>query len=218
MTNGHRVQKMPRIETTIIRSFLYTSGWLVVLFSVVFYGVDYFTTLRDNYFGLYLAWEQQIPYVPQAYPVYYSIIFLPFFVPVYVKSADLIQAWGIRMAACVVVAAVFFLLFPAKLGYPPTSDPAWELVEEITPFIVGRHNLMPSLHVAFTCVIVATLWPHQQDFERAVFVIWAFLLSLSTLLTHAHHVLDVLAGLLLGFLAHRYTGMLSDGLKRHTEE
>lgn len=208
---------MPKPETTIIRTFLYTSGWLVALFSVVFYGVDYFTTYRDDYFRLYLAWEQQIPYVPQAYLIYYSIIFLPFFVPVYIKSVDLIQAWGTRMATCIVVSAVFFLLFPAKLGYPAISDPNWEFVERITPIIIGRHNLMPSLHIAFTYVIVSTLWPNQQVIERSFFIIWGFLLSMSTLLSHAHHVLDVLAGLLLGFLVHRYTEILSRKLGRHAD-
>ncbi len=208
--------RMSATRTTAIKTFLYTGAWLVALFSVVFYGVDYLTTLRDHYFHLYLAWERQIPYVPQAYLVYFSVVFLPFFVPVYAKSADLIKAWGVRMSACIIVAAVFFLLLPAKVGYPPTSDPDWELVEQITPIIVGRHNRMPSLHVAFTFVIIATLWPHQRVFERVIFVIWALLLAVSTLLTHAHHILDILTGLLLGFLSHRYTGMLLKGLKRPT--
>jgi membrane-associated phospholipid phosphatase len=198
-----------KAKLSVIKTFLFASAWLIALFSVVFYGVDYFTTLRDRYLGLYLEWEKRIPYVPRAYLVYYSVFLLPFFVPVYVKSVSLIKAWAVKMSWCIMAAGGLFLLLPAKLGYPLTSNPNWEVIERITPIIIGRHNLVPSLHVALTYTIVATLWTHQRGLERAIFVSWAFLLSLSTLLTHAHHVLDVLAGLLLGFTACHYTGRSS---------
>ncbi len=203
---------MRKMEASVIRAFLYASGWLIVLFSVVFYGTDYFTTLRDRHFGVYLECEKRIPYVPQAYLVYYSVFLLPFFVPVYAKSARLIKVWAVRMSACIVVAGSLFLILPAKLGYPPTSNSNWEFIERITAIVIGRHNLIPSLHVALTYIIVATLWIHQRSFERVIFVSWALLLSLSTLLIHAHHVLDVLAGLLLGITAYRYTGRFIDTL------
>ena len=76
-------------------------------------------------------------------------------------------------------------------------------VADLTRLIAGTHNLLPSLHVGLTLVIVLTVWPHSKPLARWLIGLWALGLGASTLLTHQHHVLDVLAGALLGWLVGR---------------
>ncbi len=61
-----------------------------------------------------------------------------------------------------------------------------------------EYNLIPSLHVALTVTCIGAYLPHATGWTRHLLPLWAFLVAVSTVLTHQHHVLDVVTGLLLG--------------------
>ena len=65
------------------------------------------------------------------------------------------------------------------------------------------YNLVPSLHVALTNVCVAAFASRATGMGTALLWIWATGIAVSTLLTHQHHVFDVLTGWLLASLAVR---------------
>jgi hypothetical protein len=98
------------------------------------------------------------------------------------------------MAAAVVLAGVVFVVVPAELGFVQRSAGAWQPVAELVRVVSGRHNLLPSLHVALTAVTLAAVWDTEGRVMRAALALWGGLLVVSVLLTHQHHVADVLAG------------------------
>ena len=66
------------------------------------------------------------------------------------------------------------------------------------------HNLVPSLHVATSALFIAVLYRSLSSvWIRAGLILWGMLLCASVLLVHQHHVLDVVSGLLLGYLCYR---------------
>ena len=176
---------------------------LIFLFGVVFYGADFIAAMRAERFKLYFAWEREIPFLPIAYVVYYSVVLLPLLVSVLVPTAARIRRWRNRMSATLVIAGAIFLLLPTEVGFDYVVDTEWSWVKQITTVVAGRYNLVPSLHVALTVVTLLTLWPLVGRVSKGLFMAWAVALALSTLLTHQHHVLDVAAGLLLGALVCR---------------
>lgn len=180
--------------------FLRASIFLFFFFSLVFYGADFVARLRDDRFHLYFTWEQEIPFYPLAYLVYYSVAVLPLSIPVFVRKEEEIRLWKMRMAIAIAIAGIAFLLFPAEIGYFPVAAEGWFIVQNLTPILTGRHNLVPSLHVGLMIIIMHTLWPHLGGRGKKLIAAWGVALPLSTLFTHQHHVLDVATGLLLGFL------------------
>ena len=66
------------------------------------------------------------------------------------------------------------------------------------------HNLVPSLHVAASILLIAALWRSLPPvWIRTGLVLWGLLFCASVLLVHQHHLLDMATGLLLGYLCYR---------------
>jgi PAP2 superfamily len=181
----------------VVRAFAAAALRLSLLFGAVFYGIDAFTTTRTRLWRLHFDWELVIPYWPAAYLVYYSVLALPFVVLWLAPDADAVRDWERRMALAVVVAGGCFLAFPARLGFAPADAAAWQALARATDWLAGRHNLLPSLHVGLTGVILLAVWPQASARVRRALLAWAAALTASTLLTHQHHVIDLVAGAVL---------------------
>lgn len=179
-------------------AFLAAGARLLALFAVVFYGADAVAALHAERWRLYFDWELAIPYWPAAFPVYFSVLALPFvMLPLARRAADL-RLWERRMAVTIVLAGVVFVTMPAQLGYAPQQPAgAWRLWALAAEHVAGRYNLLPSLHVALALVTLASAWPLAGPAARAGLALWCALLLPSVLLTHQHHVADLLAGVAL---------------------
>jgi membrane-associated phospholipid phosphatase len=147
-----------------------------------------------------LDWEVSwVPFRPEWVWVY----LLPYLVgplAITVVSADTF-AWYVRRALVLVfVSLVVFVIYPTRTVRPPVEGlgdgPTASLYRWMVEVDEPPANAAPSLHVSLTCLLA---WAVVRDFPRwwpAAFggaaVVW-----LATLLTHQHHFLDVVTGVLL---------------------
>jgi len=71
--------------------------------------------------------------------------------------------------------------------------------------VAGEYNLVPSLHIALSWVTLRVVWPRLSRRQRVLLLGWFPLLVGSVLVTHQHHVADVISGLAVGWvsLAHK---------------
>lgn len=177
-------------------------GWagfrLCALFALVFYGADAWAAHRPWRWQVYAGWELAIPYWPPAYLLYHSVFLLPFLLAWRSPTVASVRHWERRMAAAIVIAGACFLLLPAELGFAPADPGAWQPLAQATGWVAGRHNLLPSLHVALSLLSCRLLWHLAGPGLRAALALWWPLMVLSVLLTHQHHLADVLTGALLG--------------------
>ena len=194
---------MTAARPAVWRAFAIAALRLAALFALVFYGVDELTARRAAHWLLYADWELRIPYWPAAFPVYFSVFALPFLLPWLAGQAQPVRQWERRMAAAIAIAGALFLLLPAQLGYAAADAGAWMPWARLAQAVAGRYNLLPSLHVALSGVTLMTLWPLAPRGLRGWLLGWWLLLLASVLLTHQHHLLDVLAGALLAWLLGR---------------
>lgn len=188
---------MSPVAPEVPRAFARAALHLLVLFGVVFYGCDWLVGLQDRRVRLHMAWELSIPFWPAAFPVYFSVLALPFVMLRAARSGAEVDAWRRRMALVVVTAGVCFIALPAEPAYARAEPGAWWPWAELARLIAGRHNLLPSLHVALAAVTVAAALPGLGAWARRGLVAWLVLLVASVLLTHQHHVADVVSGLVL---------------------
>ena len=155
-----------------------------------------------QHYQLYFSWEKDIPLVPQAAFVYLSgsLCYLP--VILLLPKARQIWPVVVTVVAEFLVASLCFMLLPLEDGYPPApplsglSGNAWRLAG----LMALRHNYLPSLHVALANT-AALIIGRVQGRPNWAMMIWAAAIGLSTLLTHQHHLADVLAGSLLAWAA-----------------
>lgn len=197
MLEGANIANTKEERRFLFLHFIRYSAYLTIIFILVFYGTDYLTIHRSVRYELYFSFERQIPYLPITFFIYYSVFALPFAVPIHVMTVGDIRVWANASVLCILVAGLLFLIFPSDIGYVQIDNHL--LLKQVTHIITSRHNLVPSLHVALTTVVLFTLWRFLLKEGRVVFLGWGLLLITSTLTTHQHHIIDILSGALLGW-------------------
>jgi membrane-associated phospholipid phosphatase len=107
----------------------------------------------------------------------------------------------VRMMACLMIATLVsyrsFLLFPSSYPRPDVdvADPglagAWRSLRAID--LPG--NTFPSVHVGHAFLLALMLAPELPEEEAEARILWATLISLSTLTTKQHYLVDIAGGI-----------------------
>ena len=187
-----------RVETKPRRILWYAglSALLSVLFATTYGGANWLASQRAEWFHFYLETELAIPFVPYWIWIYLSLNLFTL-LPLFVLSLGGIRRFATAFALVTVGAASFHILFPAASGWQRPAVVAGYPQFAWLYAIEGPHNLVPSLHVAYTSLTALLV-------HRPLVYAWAAMLALSTLLVHQHHLLDVATGAALGWGGYRW--------------
>lgn len=171
-------------------------GWclLIDLLFLPIYGVsNWLTRQREDLLDLYLPAELAIPLVPGAIWAYFSM-FLLFCLPLFTLPRERARNEALAAILGLLVAASIWLLLPARLGFERILPVGYEALYELIFILDAPHNLVPSLHLVFSTLAVLTCGQNAPWLARVGLWIWLICIAVSTLLTHQHHVLDVVTG------------------------
>jgi membrane-associated phospholipid phosphatase len=171
---------------------------------LVYHGGDWLTGLRAHRVRVHLEAELAMPFVPPLILVYVTIGLVFFPAPFVLRSRRELRALALTLAVVTAVAAVGYLLLPAEPAYPPQDHGAWSGLFAVGRRLALRYNMVPSLHVAMSCVCLAAYAARCGPAGKAALGAWGAAIALSTLLTHQHHLLDVATGMLLAAVARRF--------------
>jgi membrane-associated phospholipid phosphatase len=123
---------------------------------------------------------------------------LLFILPVFRLGTDALRLLGRRMIVATIAAALIFIAMPTTAGFSRLSDAdGASAVFQLLYALDHPYNCVPSLHVAYSALIVTALVQHARRVLKAVLAAWLVLIMASTVLTHQHHLIDVAAALLL---------------------
>ncbi len=164
-------------------------------FAFVYGGCEWLTTHRTLRVPIHIPIELSIPLIPGAVLAYMSLYLLfvagPFIVRDRREFAALIRA----LALATLIGGIGFLLVPARAAFSPPEDLGiWAGMFHFADRLNLDYNMVPSLHVAFSVCCVAAFARHAPWTGRVLLWMWAMAIALSTVLTHQHHVIDVIAG------------------------
>lgn len=129
-------------------------------------------------------------------------------------TAFLYAAWKMEtrlyralIAACLFtfsVGILTFVLFPTYVDLPTlTGADAFSALLRKLQVAGGRYDALPSGHIYITTLLALfhTRWhPRQKWFWLAAWIV----IALSTLFTGQHYILDVVAGLAVGWIGYRF--------------
>jgi membrane-associated phospholipid phosphatase len=181
---------------------LANSLWFVLVYG----GSDLLTAHRTFRVPVHLPGELRIPFVPSMTVFYMSIYGLFVLAPFVLRTRRELAAAVASMAVAILVSGIAFLLFPAELAFAPVREDQlgiWAGIYHVADDLNLTYNLVPSLHVVFAVICVSVFSPRASWPVKAVLWLWASLIAASTVLTHQHHVLDVVTGWLLAVVCVR---------------
>lgn len=191
---------------TQLKQFLWTGALVTVWFSLVYGYTNYRADLGQRSFEFYHDWELGIPFVPWMILPYLSLNLLTL-APLFYLSPPEMRRLGRGLFAATVCAGFIFYVFPAPIGFlRPDEVPGWDGVYQILWSLDRTNNTLPSLHITFSLLTVLAIWPKARLPERLVFAAWMLLMCAAVLFTWQHHIWDVISGLVLGGLTHKFVG------------
>ena len=166
---------------------------------LIYHGTGAVTAAHPYRVRLHLDAELAIPFVPASILIYQSLTLAFLFAPFILRSRRELEALALSLAAVTLVAGIGFLLAPAEPAYGLAARGAWASLYEANERIALRTNLLPSLHVAMTRLDPALYAMRCGVLGKALLSCWAAAIGAATLLTHQHHVIDAITGLLLAW-------------------
>ena len=177
------------------RAFLFVLSLLFALLFAVCYGAS-------SWLSGFIPWRiyPALPFESTAWPLLpaWSAVYLslPALLLLAALRLDWTQQWALLAVLCaqLLSACVCFVLLPAETAFPPRHSQGLLALADALNL---ERNFLPSLHTAFACTAALAA-------RRPLFAVWALLITLSTLLTHEHHLADVLAGMALAYAAWRW--------------
>lgn len=184
-------------------AFLKFMGLFYLFFFPFYFGAGHLAAHTHDTFGLYWSWERDIPLVPwMIWP--YMTLFSLFLLPLFHMNAGEISALSRQSTATLVIAGTVFLLVPTHPGFAPTLvEGLYRPLFGLLAVVDTPHNLAPSLHVAFSALILLGCAARTSPHLAWSYRFWLLVMSISTVLVHQHHIFDVISGLALASLTRR---------------
>ncbi len=174
---------------------------LDILFVAVYGGAGWLASGYLHPVDLYFFQELSIPFVPAFIYIYFSISIL-FILPLFALDEAALRSLAGRVALAILLSGLVFVLLPTNLGFTrPAYVLGHELIFKIMYAVDPPHNLFPSLHVAYSALIINSLVTHSPPTFRWLFLAWLGFLCVSVILVYQHHVIDIPGGLLVAWLA-----------------
>jgi len=168
----------------------------------IYLGTNEIAAQRTSFYQLYFEFEREIPMVPWMIHVYNSFHVLLLLNFLIIKNPLKIRAIAISLIASSAMAALFFLIFPAELGFSRTENMmGYEFWYDALHWLDHPHNLVPSLHITFSALSTYVISTEiNSRVLKSLFLVWFLLICSSIVLVHQHHLIDIFTGFLLAVI------------------
>ncbi len=148
-------------------------------------------------YPLHFEWERTIKFQSWALPFYLSLDIAVIIFPFLFRSwKEAIAPIGTLLAQTA-IASIFFVLVPIEPSYETNGVWGPYFYDYLNMDNMSRWNHAPSLHVSYVFTIGWIIGQRFGAISLCLSMIWAALVSISTLLVHEHHVLCVTSGFVL---------------------
>lgn len=181
------------------KTYGFWAFWVGIIFFSIYPTCNWLTSKRSHPLALYIDPELSIPFVPEFVWMYFSMYFL-FLAPPFFLGVSHLKVLGKQLVVGTILSGIFFIIFPTNLGFgrvAPDNSFYGSLFSNLFAIDLP-HNMVPSLHVVFSALILLLLADTSQNaMVKFFWWTWLVLICVSTLLVHQHHILDVIAALAL---------------------
>lgn len=182
-----------------------TAAWWLanvsVFFASIYWLTNQVTSVRADIGETVFEWERAIPFIDWTILPYISI--LVFFVASFFlcRSRAELHCLTARLVTVVLLSVACFVLWPQRFVFQrPEVDGALGVLFQLLTAVDLPYNRTPSLHISVLVILWVLFARRTQGWMRHAVYAWFALIGLSVLTTYQHHVIDVPAGVLAGWL------------------
>jgi len=171
----------------------------ILAFAGIYSPINWINSQRDFHYSLYFDWELSIPLVSSFILVYFSAYLLPL-VSLYKMSFEEHKVLIKALILSGIIGGVIFLLIPTRLGFERNLSEVehFKFMFKLLWYLDFPHNLLPSLHVVMSHLLVVPAMRNVQSrLWKGFGYFWVGLVCASIVLVHQHHIADIITGLLL---------------------
>jgi membrane-associated phospholipid phosphatase len=190
--------RIPDRETSWL--YLRLTTLVIFEFAVIYGAINWLTQWRTDVHHLYFDWELAIPMLPATVWIYASIIPL-MALPLFTLQTHQFDGLAKQMALAILIAGIVFLLVPAQIGFAPPAELPTGI--SLIRAIDYPYNVFPSLHVTLSAIVMLSAWRAVSIAARVFLTGWFVAIVTSVILTHQHHVLDVVGAAILVWVCRR---------------
>jgi membrane-associated phospholipid phosphatase len=184
--------------------FLSQGTGLVVVWILVYGGCSWLTSLHSYRVRLHFDWELAIPFWPELAIVYLSLFPMLWLSPFVLSDEFQLRRFAQGLGWLFALSGIGFLLVPGDPAYISQPVPhLWLPIFNFADRVNLEHNMFPSLHVSMAILCAFAYSQHAKLWIRLFYWAWGSAIIAATVLTHQHHVVDLLAGALLAAVVSR---------------
>ncbi len=177
---------------------------LTLLWIIAYGGASFVTSLHSYRVRLYVDADLAIPFVPATSVIYLSLFPMLWLAPFVLHTSDRLREFARSLAILFICSAVGFLLLPSnEMRNTPPPDGFIGRIFGFADWLNLSYNYLPSLHVGMAVLCAETYARNTTTSISGLLWAWAAAILLSTLLTHQHYIMDVVAGAGLALLIGR---------------
>src|SRR5262249_55990269 len=134
--------------------------------------------------------------------LYLSVPVMLCVAPVIMRTKRELLPLFFTLTAQLAVAGLCHLIYPLSPAWPPHAVDGFATgAFRVADALNLEYNTVPSLHVSFAATVALVFGRRASPMGSLLLWSWALAAAASTLLLHQHHLLDVVTGAALGFLA-----------------
>ena len=174
-----------------------------ILFFLAYFATQWIAPPPQTGYHLYFEWERHVPLIPWMIWPYLTLLTV-FSVPAVQFAPGEISQLSKQSSFCLLIGGACFLLFPCVAGFPEINLTGfYGDVFQILHSIDTPQNLAPSLHVAFSALILLQARAVSTTSLSRFYMAWLALMMICVVFTHQHHLVDIVSGFGLAMAARK---------------
>lgn len=188
-------------RSAVWKMYGYWAFWVGIVFFSIYPVCNWITSKRSDVYHVYFNMELAIPFIPDFFWIYISL-YLLFFLPPFFLGVSQLELLGKRLVLATLISGAVFLIFPTQLGFERSVPDGFYVGVFTNLFAIDLpHNMAPSLHVVYSAFILLAVYNASSNRAvRSIALLWLLLVSVSTLLVHQHHLIDIVSAWAITFL------------------
>jgi len=178
--------------------------WLVlvvILWTVPYFYINSFSVGRtERGFNTFL--DAALPAIPATVLIYISIFIMLFMPYAFVKNKSHFKALAKSYLVGMFIGYLAFLLLPVKVVRPLITQT--DIFSKMLSMLYSRdfpYNSFPSLHVGLSLLSGLIIYNEDKKWGKWM-ILWAILITLSTLTTKQHTLIDVAGGVAVSMISY----------------
>ena len=196
-------------NSVINKNFMVVLKRIALIVSLVLFHITSYNFVGKNngtydYAHLFFTKiDHFLPFIPGMVWVYISTYFLILLAGIIIKKDKDLYCLVEGIFYTWILTYPFFYFFPAI--YP---RPSFEVVDFTTKILKYNYlydvsnNTFPSLHVSLSFVIAFSMLRIRKNNRKILWIFWAVLVAISTVLVKKHFVIDALGGAIIAYASY----------------